>query len=148
MDSAIHWINLYPVDKVIGFPNEYLLDSDFSGGQCYLTFERLGPVERFSRKSLVCGLVPVHYLGKERGLVVAVKGLKCKTVCFFFSKSVKKSVKSGVRVLRARSARALGACEAREKNQSRSLFSASFQTFCLTARAYLNTVKYGLFCSL
>ena len=32
--------------------------------------------------------------------------------------------------------------------QSRSLFSASFQTFCLTARAYLNTQKYGLFCSL
>ena len=54
----------------------------------------------------------------------------------FFSKSVKKSVKRGVRVLRARSA------------QSRSLFSASFQTFCLTARAYLKTQKYGLFCSL
>ena len=32
--------------------------------------------------------------------------------------------------------------------QSRSLFSASFQTFCLTVRAYLNTQKYGLFCSL
>ena len=32
--------------------------------------------------------------------------------------------------------------------QSRSLFSVSFQTFCLTARAYLNTQKYGLFCSL
>ena len=32
--------------------------------------------------------------------------------------------------------------------QSRSLFSALFETFCLTARAYLNTQKYGLFCSL
>ena len=32
--------------------------------------------------------------------------------------------------------------------QSRSLFSASFQTFCLTARAHLNAQKYGLFCSL
>ena len=32
--------------------------------------------------------------------------------------------------------------------QSRSLFSASFQTFCLSARAYLNTQKYGLFRSL
>ena len=32
--------------------------------------------------------------------------------------------------------------------QSLSLFSASFQTFCLTARAYLNAQKYGLFCSL
>ena len=31
---------------------------------------------------------------------------------------------------------------------SRSLFSALFETFCLTARAYLNTQKYGLFCSL
>ena len=32
--------------------------------------------------------------------------------------------------------------------QSRSLFSASFQTFRLTARAYSNTQEYGLFCSL
>ena len=32
--------------------------------------------------------------------------------------------------------------------RSRSLFSSSFHTFCLTARAYLNTQKYGLFCSL
>ena len=32
--------------------------------------------------------------------------------------------------------------------QSHSPFSASFQTFCLTARAYLNTEKYGLFCCL
>ena len=45
------------------------------------------------------------------------------------------------------------ACEAREKKnrvspQSRSLFSASFKTFCLTAREYLNTQKYGLFCRL
>ena len=29
----------------------------------------------------------------------------------------------------------------------RKSLSASFQTFCLTARAYLNTQKYGLFCS-
>ena len=32
--------------------------------------------------------------------------------------------------------------------QSHSPFSASFHTFCLTARDYLNTQKYGLFCSL
>ena len=32
--------------------------------------------------------------------------------------------------------------------QSGSMFSASFQTFCLTARAYFNTQRYGLFCSL
>ena len=57
---------------------------------------------------------------------------------FFFSKSVKKSVKRGVRVLSAK--------RAREKRlpQSRSLF----QTFRLTARAYLNTQKYGVSCSL
>ena len=75
---------------------------------------------------------------------------------FFFSKSVKKSVKRGGRALREQSARV---SREREKIlasrifsvspvQSRSLFSASFQTFCLTARAYLNTQKYGLFRSL
>ena len=63
--------------------------------------------------------------------------LDCKIVDFF-SRSVKKSGKRGVRVLRACSV----------SPQSRSLVSASFQTFCLTARAYLNTQKYGLFCSL
>ena len=59
-----------------------------------------------------------------------------------------------IRVLRARSARTSHAL--REKKtvflaslpRSRSMFSATFQTFCLTARAYLNTQKYGLFCSL
>ena len=30
--SAIHRINLYPVDSAIGFPNVYQLDSDLSGG--------------------------------------------------------------------------------------------------------------------
>ena len=29
VDSTIHWINLYKVDKVIGFFNKYPLDSDF-----------------------------------------------------------------------------------------------------------------------
>ena len=32
VDNANHWINLYPVDKVIGFPDTYPLDSDLSGG--------------------------------------------------------------------------------------------------------------------
>ena len=32
VDNAIHSINLYPVDNVIGFPNTYLLDSNLSGG--------------------------------------------------------------------------------------------------------------------
>ena len=31
-ENTIHWINLYPVDNVIGFPNTYPLDSDFSVG--------------------------------------------------------------------------------------------------------------------
>ena len=56
---------------------------------------------------------------------------------FFFSKSVMKSVKRGVIVY--------GRVRREKKNvspESRSL------TFCLTARAYLNTQKYGLFCSL
>ena len=68
---------------------------------------------------------------------------------FFFSKSVKKSVKRGVRVLSAKLTsltRPSGAWPVRRL--SRSLFSASFQTFRLTASAYLNTQKYGLFCSL
>ena len=60
----------------------------------------------------------------------------------FSSKSVKKSVKRGVRVWEKKN-RIFSVSP-----QSRSLFSASFQTFCLTARAYLNTQKYGLFCSL
>ena len=43
LDSAIHRINHYPADSVIGFPNTYLLDSDLSGGKRYPTFEQLGP---------------------------------------------------------------------------------------------------------
>ena len=31
LDSAIHRIKIYPVDKAIGFPNTYPLDSDLSG---------------------------------------------------------------------------------------------------------------------
>ena len=32
VDSAIHRINLYPLDNAISFPNIYPLDSDLSGG--------------------------------------------------------------------------------------------------------------------
>ena len=32
VDSAIHWINRYPVDNSIGFPNTYPLDSNLSSG--------------------------------------------------------------------------------------------------------------------
>ena len=68
--------------------------------------------------------------------------LDCKTVGFFlkiskeFGKAWRKSLTRAKRASLTR------------PPQSRSLFSALFQTFCLTARAYLNTQKYGLFCSL
>ena len=32
LNSAIHRINLYPLDNAIGFPSAYPLDSDLSGG--------------------------------------------------------------------------------------------------------------------
>ena len=32
VDSAIHWINHYPVDKAIGLGTTYPLDRDLSGG--------------------------------------------------------------------------------------------------------------------
>ena len=32
LDSAIHWIKIYPGDGAIGFPNTYPLDSDLSSG--------------------------------------------------------------------------------------------------------------------
>ena len=62
--------------------------------------------------------------------------LDCKTVGFFLK--ISKEIGKAWR-------------EARESLSlplSRSLFSASFQTFCLTVRACLNTQKYGQFCSL
>ena len=31
-DNFVHWINLYPVDNAIGFPDTYSLDSDLSSG--------------------------------------------------------------------------------------------------------------------
>ena len=42
LDSAIHWINHYPLDNSIGFASVYSLDSDLSGGQRYPSFEQLG----------------------------------------------------------------------------------------------------------
>ena len=32
VDSATHWINHYPLDTAIGFPNTHPLNSDLSGG--------------------------------------------------------------------------------------------------------------------
>ena len=43
LDSAIHRINLSPVDSAISLPNTYPLDSDLSrDGQRYPTFEQPG----------------------------------------------------------------------------------------------------------
>ena len=43
LDSAIQWINHYPLDNSIGFASVYPLDTDLSGGQRYPSFEQLGP---------------------------------------------------------------------------------------------------------
>ena len=43
LDSAIHWINHYPLDNSIGFASVYPVDSDLSAGQRYPSFEQLGP---------------------------------------------------------------------------------------------------------
>ena len=71
--------------------------------------------------------------------------LDCKTVGFFLK--ISKEIGKGWRESLTREAREPHT-PTRVSPQSRSLFSASFQTFCLTARAYLNAQKYGLFCSL
>ena len=34
VDCAIHQINLYPLGRAVGFPNNYPLDSDLSGAGC------------------------------------------------------------------------------------------------------------------
>ena len=43
LDSAIHWINHYPVDKYYKNRLHYPLDSDLSIGWPYPPFEQLGP---------------------------------------------------------------------------------------------------------
>ena len=83
-----------------------------------------------------------------RVCVVLASSLDCKTVGFFLK--ISKEIGKACRKSLTREARER-ACEAREKKRlspGLALFSASFQTFCLTARTYLNTQKYGLFCSL
>ena len=86
----------------------------------------------------------------------SLSSLDCKTVGFFLkiSKEIGKAWRKSLTRAKRASLNACRACEAREKN----LFLASLpslavcfsfvQTFCLTARAYLNTQKYGLLCSL
>ena len=43
VDSAIQWINHYPLDNAINFDSTHLLDSDLSSGQHYPPFEQQGP---------------------------------------------------------------------------------------------------------
>lgn len=40
LDSAVQWINQYPLDNSNGFASVYPLDSDFSSGQRYPPFEQ------------------------------------------------------------------------------------------------------------
>ena len=83
----------------------------------------------FSRKDEIIELRRRQNTSKMFSVVPTT--LDCKTVGFFLKIS-----------------KGIGKAWWGVSPQSRSLFSASFQTFCLTARAYLNTQKYGLFCSL
>ena len=47
LDSAIHRINHYPVDKYYGNQLRYPLNSDLSGGYRYPTFEQPMPDDDF-----------------------------------------------------------------------------------------------------
>ena len=50
LDSAILWINHYPLDNSIGFASVYPPDSNLSGGQRYPSFEQLGPDEQLQHR--------------------------------------------------------------------------------------------------
>ena len=43
MENAIRWITLYPLDRAIGFPNIYPLNSNLSDGERYSVFEAAEP---------------------------------------------------------------------------------------------------------
>ena len=73
LDSAIHWINHYPLDNSIGFASVYPLDSDLSGGQRYPSFEQLGP-ELYDTKSYYQFIVSITKCEKLFNLMVQ-KGL-------------------------------------------------------------------------
>ena len=69
LDSAIHWINHYPLDNSIGFARVYPLDSDLSGGQRYPSFEQqLGP-----------GLCQIT----NASLKKKIETVKCQLLSFF-----------------------------------------------------------------
>ena len=91
--------------------------------------------------------------GQTKPSIIWGYSLDCKTVGFFLKIS-KEIGKAWRKESYEREPHKLVGLVTREKKnfgvspQSRSLFSAPFQTFCLTARAYLNTQKYELFWSL
>ena len=62
MDNTIHWINLYPVDNEISFPNTNLSDSDSSSGWCYLSFEELESGSRRYMFTMEEALEDQHWL--------------------------------------------------------------------------------------
>ena len=43
VDNPIHWINLNPLDSVVGIHNTYPLDNHLSGLLRHKTFEQPGP---------------------------------------------------------------------------------------------------------
>ena len=97
-----------------------------------------------------CGKKKMWIAKKVKRIKRETQLVDCKTVGFFLkiSKEIGKAWRKNLtRAKRASLTRPSGERKS-VSPQSRSLFSASFQTFCLTARAYLNTQKYGLFCSL
>ena len=73
---------------------------------------------RVLRPYMFAGAGQVLFSGLARDIMICSShyGSRLQSSRFFFSKSVKKSIKRS-------------------------------KTFCLTSRAYLNTQKYGLFCS-
>ena len=63
VDNAIHWINLYLVDSVIGFANTHPLVNDLchlSNGLGYLTFEQRGYNCYTSSETQNCNSNPIH----------------------------------------------------------------------------------------
>ena len=61
VDNPIHWINLNPVDSVVGIHNTYPLDNDLSGLLRYKTFEQPGPGPGCIKPTLKCPLKWVTY---------------------------------------------------------------------------------------
>ena len=118
--------------RCISFPSIlFYMDTVQTGTKCP-SFKGIEEPQRKRNCKSVC--LMVISVTKELTVPLSFKyALDGKTVGFFLkiSKEIGKAWRKSLTLAK-----------------SRSLFSASFQTFCLTARAYLNTQKYGLLCSL